>query len=221
MTDLFLTSMGRLQRSIVSMGELAGAQLGKAISAYVARDAFLAAEVLTLDDRLDALELEHEERVIQLIALNQPVARDLRLLIACLRANNDIEYVGDIAVNIAQSVHRLAPLPPMRPFVDIPQSYETARSMWDDSLRCLAELDVDLARDLRQRDDHMDALNKRLIQQLNEIAASSPEYVFQATNIIGISRSLEHVADIAVDIAEEVIFATRGEVLRHPRMIAG
>lgn len=212
----YLTQVDRLQTSVDRMGRLAGRLVGDAIAAVVAKDTTLAREVIERDNELDRLEDEHEELIIQIIALNQPVARDLRLLMALLRTNTTIERVGDIGVNVAQAAVRLADKPEIRPFVDIPRCYELVRGMWDDALRCFISMDEELASQLRDRDDQVDHLNEETIKQLLQISTESPGFIYQATNYIGISKSLEKIADQAVDIADEVIYARRGE-FRHAR----
>jgi phosphate transport system protein len=198
------------------MGETAGKLLGDSVAAVMARDPVLAREVIEADNELDRLEDEHEEQIIQLIALNQPVARDLRLLVAFLRINSSIERVGDLAVNIAHTAVRLADTPAMRPFVDIPRSYELVRSMWEDSIRYFEQVEDRLASELRKRDDAVDRVNQETIVQLIDIGREHSGQVFQATNYIGVSKSLERVADLSVDIADEVVYVRQG-IFRHQR----
>jgi len=212
----FTSQVDHLKKSLVRMGETAGRLMGDSVAALCARDALLAREVIARDEELDRLEDEHEELITQAMALNQPVARDLRTLIALLRVNATIERVGDVSINIAQTAVRLSELPPIRPFVDIPRQYELVRPMWDDAVRSLSDMDEALASAMRDRDDLVDDMNARMIVQLIEIARDSPEFIFQSTNLIGVSKSLERIADLAVDISHEVIFVARGE-LRHAR----
>lgn len=207
----------QLQESLIAMGELAGKAFGESIAALVSKDVLLAREVIQRDSELDRLEDDHEEHTVQLIALNQPVARDLRLLIAFLRINTSIERTGDLAVNIAQSTIRLADLPSIKPFVDIPRSYELVRAMWENTMQAFSNLDDKLAREVIASDDAVDRLNHETIIQLIEISRDAPEYIYQTTNLIGVSKALERIGDLAVDIANEVLFARRGEILRHAR----
>lgn len=214
----FLTQIDKAQRSIVKMGEYAGDLLGKSVAALMAKDPVLAREVIQGDDDLDRMEDEHEEMIIHLIALHQPVARDLRRLVAFLHTNSNVERVGDLAVNIAQAAIRISDVPSMRPFVDIPRNYEVVRAMWDDSLRYFDGLDDAAAAELRVRDDEVDRLNQETILQLINISRDHPDKVFQATNFIGVSKALERVGDLSVDIADEIIYVRRGE-LRHARSL--
>jgi phosphate transport system protein len=212
----FISHLHRLQDSMVRMGELAGSLVSDSVAALVTRDSVLAQEVILRDNELDRLEDEHEEHTIQMIALNQPVARDLRLIVALLRVNATIERVGDIAVNIAQTAQRLADKPVMRPYVDIPHSYDIVRSMWEDAIHCFSTLDESVAATLRERDDRIDRANQETILQLLQISTANPDYIYQATNLIGVSKSLERIGDLSVDIADEVVYARLGQ-LRHGR----
>lgn len=212
----FLSQMERLQASIDSMGKLAGRIVGDAVASVVTKDTALARDVIRREDELDLLDDEHEEQIIQIIALNQPVARDLRMLMALLRTNTSIERVGDLATNIAQTTLRIADKPDLKPFVDIPRQYELVRSMWDDALACFASMDEPLAKELRDRDDQVDTLNEETIKQLIQISTENPSFIYQTTNFIGVSKSLERIADLSVDIADEVVYACKGE-FRHAR----
>ncbi len=212
----FNSQVAKVQRSIAEMGTRAGKLVGDSIAAFVAKDPVLAREVIEQDTPLDILEDSHEEQIIHLIALNQPVARDLRMLVALLRINSNIERAGDLAGNIAQTTLRIADKPSLRPFVDIPRSYELVRALWDDSIRAVESLDAMAANGLRLRDDEIDQLNQTTIVQLIEIGRDRPDMIYQATNALGVSKSLERIADLAVDIADEIHFITSGE-LRHHR----
>lgn len=212
----YFVQLERLQKSMVHMGDLAGTLLAESVAALVSKDPRLAEEVIARDSELDRLEDENEEHTIQIIALNQPVARDLRLVVALLRINTTIERVGDLAVNIAQTAIRLSDRPTMKPYVDIPSSYELVRSMWVDAMACFATMDEELARSLRERDDQVDRMNHQTIMQLLQISTDNPATIYQATNLLGVSKNLERIADLSVDIADEVVYVCRGE-FRHAR----
>lgn len=215
-SGFFLSQVDKLKDSLASMGELAGRQIADAVAAYVARDAILAQEVISRDSELDRLEDEHEELTIQIIALNQPVAGDLRMLVAFLRVNTSIERASDLAVNIAHTTLRLADKPPLRPYVDIPRTYDLVRRMWEDAIRCFATMDERLATELRDRDDQVDDINSETIRDLIAIGTQNPGQLYQVTNIIGVSKNLERAADLSVDIADEVVFVKSGK-FRHAR----
>lgn len=217
-SGFYLTQVKRLQDSLGNMGELAGKQVGEAVAAFLTKDTILAQEIINRDEELDRFEDDHEETIIQIIALNQPVARDLRQLIAYLRTNSSIERVGDLAVNIAKSAIRISDKPTMRPYVDVAQLYELVRALWEDAMRSFLTLDEALASELPERDDKVDDLNQEIITELIKIGTESPQHLYQATNIIGVSKNLERVADMAVDIGDEVVYARIGE-LRHHRVI--
>jgi len=214
----YLTQVRRLQESVDDMGKLAGSLMDDAISAVIHGDTTLASAVIERDNDLDRLDDEHEEEIVQIIAQNQPVARDLRLLVALLRTNTNIERVGDITVNLAQAALRLADKPALHSRVDIPRTYKLVRAMWDDALKSFLTMDDLLAAQLRSRDDKVDEVNQETITKLIQISTADPAFIFQTTNLIGISKSLEKIADQAVDIADEVLYAQRGE-FRHARAL--
>jgi len=216
----YFSQLDKLQTSLVHMGNLAGGLVGDAVAALVSRDPVLAREVIERDNELDLLEDENEEHTIQIIALNQPVARDLRLVVALLRVNTTIERVGDLAVNIAQTALRLSDKPEMRPYVDIPRCYDLVREMWNDSMTCFATMDEQMARALRERDDKIDQANQETILQLIQISSENPSCIYQATNLLGVSKTLERIADLSVDISDEVVYVCRGE-FRHARSFNG
>jgi len=212
----YFAEVQQLHESIVAMGNTAGDLLGQSIAAFTASDTVLAREVIERDNELDDLEDEHEEKTIQIMALNQPVARDLRLLVAFMRTNAAIERTGDLSVNIAKTTLRLADKPRIKPYVDIPMEYEAVRSLWDDVIRAFATTDEEVPSGIRERDDEIDQLNESTIRQLVTIGMDHPDQIYQATNIIGVSKALERVGDLAVDIADEIVFANSG-TLRHHR----
>jgi phosphate transport system protein len=212
----YFNQLERLQGSLVRMGELAGGLVADSVASLVARDPVLAREVIERDNELDRLEDENEEHTIQIIALNQPVAKDLRLVVALLRVNTTIERVGDLAVNIANAAIRISDKPEMKPYVDIPRCYDLVRNMWDDSIQCFSTLDEGMARALREKDDLIDRANQETIAQLLQISTSNPTCIYTATNLLGVSKALERIGDLAVDIADEVVYVCRGE-FRHAR----
>ncbi len=212
----YLNQIKKLQASLNQMGELCAKLMGDAVAAVVANDEILAEDVIRRDDQLDSMEDEHEEWIIRMIALNQPVAQDLRLLIAFLRINEAIERAGDIAVNLAQASKRTCDLPRIQPYVDIPHNYELARSLWDGALQAFAKMDEKLAREIRDRDDSLDEANRETIQQLLQIGERSPQHLHMITNMIGVSKALERIGDLSVDICDEVVYVREGE-LRHSR----
>ncbi|MCC6546527.1 phosphate signaling complex protein PhoU [Candidatus Sumerlaeota bacterium] len=214
----FLAEMESLKLSIDGMGRLAGKLMDDAISAVLNGDAALANSVVDRDNELDRLDDEHERQLIQIIARHQPVACDLRLLMAMMRTNTNIERVGDIAVNIAQAAMRLADKPPLHSRVDIPRTYKLVRDMWDEALKVCMSVDDLRAAELRSRDDKVDEENQEMITTLIQVSMEEPQFAFQATNLIGISKALEKIADQAVDIADEVVYARRGE-FRHARAL--
>ena len=221
MRDQFIASLDQLKSSIFSMGKRAGADLARAIDAFREVDAELAQMVRDADDELDQQEVEHEQRIIQMIARHQPVAHDLRLLVSCLRVNWDVERVGDLAGKIARNTLRLPNDPMIIPVDGILNLADLASAMWSDALHAFLKEDADLAADLVTRDDAVDRVNGDIVRALLAMQSDREEHVRAVANIIGVCRQLERVGDCAADIAMEVIYIKRGEQVRHLRPAAG
>jgi phosphate transport system protein len=197
------------------MGSLAEEATAKAINALVKRDADLAAEVIAADSRIDEREVQVEEECLKLLALHQPVAVDLRFIITCLKVNNDLERVGDLAVNIAERARYLAQHPPLTTPLDLTGMAGQASGMLHDSLNALVRQDVALARSVLSRDDDVDAANRSMFDILQKVMVDDPATVKRAIALLSSSRYLERIADHATNIAEDVIFMGEGEIIRH------
>lgn len=207
----FFKELEQLKTSLVLMGENASGLLSDAVASYVARDTLLAREVIERAEELKQSEDSHEERTVQIMALNSPVARDLRLLVAYLRVNSTIKRAGGLCTNIANTTLRMANKPPIRPYVDIPFAYNLVHTMWEDSIRSFSELNGELAAHVAKCDDEADRVNRDTIRQLLEIGSAYPEKIFEVTNLIGLSKTLERIGDLSVDISEIVIYVREGK----------
>ena len=159
--------------------------------------------------------MEIDDRVMQLLALHQLMATDLRFVLAVARINNDLERIADQAVNIAQSSQRIMRHPRVKPYVDLPRMSELAEGMVRDSLNAVVRLDMDLARSVLLRDDQVDNLRDQIFRELLSYMMGDSAVVFQAFELILVAKNLERVADHATNIAEDVIYMVVGHDVRH------
>ena len=215
MKEHFSELLEQLRRQLIGMGAEVESQIRVAVEALVEGDAAKARGVCERDPVVNDLEVRNEAAVIHLLATQQPVAGDLRLLVAAIRINADLERIGDHAVNIAQAAERLANVKPFKPWVDIPHMAEVVRGMLRDALDSLVRRDAVLAKSVLVRDDVVDAKNLSLIRELLTYMAENPSLIGRSIEIMSISKNLERVADLATNIAEETIFIAEGTSIKH------
>ena len=211
----FEQDLDALRGQLLQMGGAAEAIVRKSIDALRRRDAVLCEEVFADDRLLDRLEIEVEERCVTLLARRQPMAGDLRFITAALKISNDLERVGDHAVNIAGSGLELAAQPPLKPLVDIPRMADLAIGMLRDALDAFVRGDAVRARELCQRDDQVDDLDDQLFRELLTYMIENPANVTRAMELILVARNLERVADLATNVAEEVVFIAEARIIKH------
>ncbi|MGA7991842.1 MAG: phosphate signaling complex protein PhoU [Thermoanaerobaculia bacterium] len=215
MKEHFSGQLETLRRQLISMGAQTESQIASAIEALVEGDAAKARAVIEGDKVIDQMEIKIDEGAIDLLATQQPVAGDLRLLVSALKINSDLERIGDHAVNIAEAAERLSRTRPFKPWVDIPYMAEIARGMLQDALDAFVRRDADLALAVCKRDDILDEKNKSMIRELLTYMAENPALITVCLEIIGISRNLERVGDLATNIGEETIFIAQGDIIKH------
>ena len=211
----FEQDLDALKEQLLLMGGRAESVVQKAIRALERRDASLAREVFADDHIIDRQEIEVEERCIRLLALQQPLARDLRFITAALKISNDLERVGDHAVNIAGSALRLSEEPELKPLVDIPRMEQLATAMLREALDNFVRQDSESARRLVRRDDEVDNLNRQVFRELIPFMVEDPKTISRALELILVARNLERVADLATNIAEEVVFIAEARIIKH------
>jgi phosphate transport system protein len=204
-----------LKELLLLMGGRAEQIVSKSIESLARRDADQARGVFDDDRAIDRLEIDVEELCIKLFALQQPLATDLRFIMSALKISNDLERVGDHAVNIAGGAVRLADQPPLKPLVDIPKMAALATSMLHDALDAFVHRDADTARRLCRRDDEVDGLNRQVFRELLSYMIESPSTITRAMELILVARNLERVADLATNIAEEVVFIAEARIIKH------
>jgi phosphate transport system protein len=205
----------RLQEKILRMGGLVEDSIARAMQALVERDPALAREVMEGDPAVNRLEVEIDEQCIELLALRQPAARDLRLIITGLKISTDLERIGDLAANLSERVLELLEAPPLKPLIDLPRMAEKTRAMLRDALDGYVRRDPDLAQAVCARDDEVDDLNRQVFRELLTYMMENPANISRAMGLLMIGRYLERIADHATNISEMVIYLVKGKDIRH------
>jgi phosphate transport system protein len=204
-----------LTKKVSHMGGLVEEALDRSLRALLDRDAALAREVVESDAVVDALENEVEERCLDVLALQQPVARDLRYVAGILKINSDLERMADLAVNIAKRAEVLAGVPPLPFRPDVSRLAALAKRMVRDGLDALQRLDAQLAFQTWKADDEADRLYRELIGESIQFMREHTERIGDVMQFVGALRNLERLADHATNIAEDVIFVVNGRIVRH------
>jgi phosphate transport system protein len=211
----FERDLNELKERVLWMGSLSERAVHQAIHAVLDSDASLAQKVLQEEQAINELQVEIDDRVVQLLALQQLMAVDLRFVLAVSRINNDLERIGDQGVNMAQSALRILRHPRVKPYVDLPRMSEMAEGMVRDSLNALVRNNVELARAVLVRDDQVDSLRDQIFRELLSYMMGDSAVVFQAFELILVAKNIERVADHATNIAEDVIYIVAGHDIRH------
>ncbi|HCC33868.1 MAG TPA: phosphate transport system regulatory protein PhoU, partial [Clostridiales bacterium] len=198
----FLADLQELENAMLKMGSLVEEAIARAIDSLVRQDNELARSVIQGDDRIDALQLEIEDRCLRLIALQQPLARDLRFIGTALKIVTDLERIADHAADIAQVALRLSGEPYIKPLIDIPRMAELARGMLRDSLTAYVQEDVDLAYSMADRDSQVDSLYNQVFRELLVFMMEDPRTIPQATRLLMVAQYLERVADHVTNLGE-------------------
>ncbi len=198
--------------------EMAGAveqAIYQSVKSLVHRDEKIANDVIHNDHKINDLELEVEDLCLKLLALHQPMAVDLRFIAAAMKINNDLERMGDQAVNIAERAADLLTKPVLKPLTDIPRMAEEAQKMVKDSIDAFVNSDPVLAQEICKRDSIVDSLNDQVFRELLTTMISNTSTIERAVDLILVARHLERIADHATNIAEEVIYIVEGKVIKH------
>lgn len=211
----FHDELAELKSRLLTMSAEVQAALEVAVDALLKRDAEKAARVIAGDGAIDGLELEIEDRVLRLLATQQPMARDLRLLMAATKIANDLERVGDHAVNIAQSAERLVRERLVPPEPELVEMARQARKMLSDALDAFIHGDARIGREICRRDDSVDALHRSVFRIVLTHMAEDPHTISAGMELVLMSRNLERVADLATNIAEDVVFLVEGKTIKH------
>jgi phosphate transport system protein len=205
----------QLKEKILRVGTLVEEAISKSITALINRDSALAQRVMASDEEIDRMEVEVEEECLKILALYQPVAADLRLVVAALKINNDLERMGDLAKNIAKRVAQLADAGP----IDLPAEIRTmatlAQEMVRQSLDAVVNGDTALARQVRDEDDAVDDARQRVRRMVLKGIKVEPDRVECLLRVNSVSKHIERIADMATNIAEDVIYMVEGDIVRH------
>ena len=211
----FQEELDQLKRRLLEMGGLAEEHVRQAIKGLVERDQALTDRILSGDEPLNALHIEIDSRCFTLLALHQPMAADLRTIVAAVKINTDLERVGDLAVNIAEAATRYATHPPVKKLIDIPRMATIAQSMLRDALDAFVRRDTALAQRVLDEDDKLDDLKTQIFRELLTYMVQDPTTIEPALDLILVSRHLERIGDHATNIAEDVIFIVLARDVRH------
>ena len=211
----FHDELSELKAKLLTMSGEAQDALGRALDALLKRDHALAAQVIAGDRTINELEVEIEETVVDLLATQQPMARDLRLLLTAMKIANDLERVGDHAVNIAESAERLLAARLIAPEPELLEMARQVRAMLSGALDAFVRGDAALGRDICRRDDSVDALHHSVFRILLTHMMEDPHIIGAAMELFLVSRNLERVADLATNIAEDVVFVVEGKTIKH------
>jgi len=211
----FEHEMDELKQRLLWMASLAERSVHQAVQAVLDADERLAQAVLEEENAINEMQIEIDERVQRLLALQQPMAIDLRFILAVSRINSDLERIGDQAVNIAQSALRILRHPQVKPYVDLPRMSELVERMVRDSLNALVRGDQEMARSVLVRDDQVDQLRDQMFRELLTYMMENSRVVFAAFELVLVAKNLERIGDHATNIAEDVIYIVAGRDVRH------
>ncbi|PYM19070.1 MAG: phosphate transport system regulatory protein PhoU [Candidatus Rokuibacteriota bacterium] len=211
----FHEELDALKQTLLAMGGLVEDQIRRVMVALLERDSVVAQDVIDRDARVNAYDVEVDEKCVELLALHQPAAGDLRFITTAMKIVTDLERIGDQAVNIAQRSLELNAEPQLKPYIDLPRMAECAQRMVKESLDAFVARDTALARQVCGEDAAVDALKEQIFRELLTFMMADPRTIPRAIRLILISRFLERVADHATNIAEMVIYMVDSKMVRH------
>jgi phosphate transport system protein len=211
----FREELDALQGRLLEMGGLAEERVRAALQGLVSRDPAIINKVLSGDEPINQLHIEVDNRCFRLLALHQPMATDLRAIVAAVKINTDLERVGDLAVNIAEASKRYIGHAPVKPLIDIPQMGDIAQAMLRDALDAYVKRDTDLAHRVLSEDDRLDSLKTQVFRDLLTHMLQNQSTVEPSLDLILVSRHLERIGDHATNVAEDVIFMVSALDVRH------
>lgn len=205
----------KLKSKLLSLCRVVEESFLQAVKSIKEQNANLAKKVIKADIKIDHMEVDVEEECLKILALYQPVAIDLRFIITALKMNNDLERIGDLAVNIAERSQFLADQPKIDVPFDFDRMAEKTQLMLRKSLDALVNMDCKLAHEVCAADDEVDTINRKMYNQVKDGIRSHPEWLESLIHLLSVSRDLERIADHTTNIAEDVIYMVKGEVVRH------
>jgi len=215
---LIKSKLEEIRNRLIKMAEMADTMIENAVKAIIEHDPKPLEIVEKLEPELDKMEVENESLIITTIARYQPEAKYLRMLVMDLFINRDLERIGDHAENIKEQAERIINKPKLKEYIDLPLMTEITLNMVRDAVKAFENLDTELARDIIKRDDKVDALNEQIIRELYTYMVENPENIKVGIRLIIVASNIERVADIATNLAEEVIYMKEGKMLRHQEL---
>ncbi|QHI70433.1 phosphate signaling complex protein PhoU [Tichowtungia aerotolerans] len=215
MSQVFVHEIDKLKKRILSLSAQVEENVVLAVKALVSRDEALARQIIDSDSEIDRQEVEVEEEALKILALYQPVAMDLRFLTTVLKINNDLERIGDLAVNIAKRALQMCEQPEVRIPPELDEVALKARDMVRRSLTAFVNLDAEMANEVREADDEVDVLCKQVSRFVAESGRKNPEHLGIYLTMLLASRNLERVGDHATNVAEDVVYLVDGVIVRH------
>jgi phosphate transport system protein len=211
----FHEELEALKQTLLAMGGLVEDQIRRVMTALLERDGVVAQDVIDRDRQVNAYDVEIDEKCVELLALHQPAAGDLRFITTAMKIVTDLERIGDQAVNIAQRTLELNREPQLKPYIDLPRMAERSQRMVKESLDAFVARDTALARQVCAEDEEVDALKEQIFRELLTFMMEDARTIPRAIRLILISRFLERVADHATNIAEMVIYMVDSKMVRH------
>ena len=209
--EAYHRDLHKLKEEILNMGNIVGRTMGDAVLSLKNRDVELAQKVIDMDKEIDALDHSIEDNCMRLLALQQPMARDLRLIISVLKMSIDLERMGDLALEIAVITKMTASVPPIKPLIDIPRMSEICQDMLKNTMIAFENKDVELAEQVARRDDEIDALFDQVRRELISFMIEDPKKITGAQHLTFVARYLERIGDHITNLSESVVFMVTGE----------
>ncbi len=209
--EAYHKDLHKLREEILNMGGLVGKAIGDAVLSLKNRDVGMAQKVIDMDNEIDAIDHSIEENCMRLLALQQPMARDLRLIISVLKMAIDLERMGDLALEIAVITKITANAPPVKPLIDIPRMSEICQEMLKNTMSAFENKDVELAKQIAKRDDEIDMLFDQIRRELITIMIEDPKKLSGAQHLTFVARYLERIGDHITNLCENVVFMVTGE----------
>jgi phosphate transport system protein len=211
----FQEELEALQNRLLEMAGVVESAIHSSVRSLVNRSEKEATRVLEQEERINHMEIEIDEHATRLMALYQPMAKDMRFLTAAIKINSDLERMGDLAVNVAERSLSLALQPPVKPLIDIPHMADLVESMVQKCLDAFVRRDGDVARAVLESDDAVDDLKDSIYEELMQFMESDPSTIRRAVDLMFVAHNLERIADHATNISEDVLFLVKGIDVRH------
>lgn len=211
----FDEELKQLKEKLLKMSGLTEKAINRSVEALMDRDQDMAQAIIPEDNTINMLEIEIDDLCLRFLALHQPQAGDLRFITAIMRINNELERMGDLAVNIAQRVLDIIKDSPLQPPADIPKMAEAAQGMLKDSIDAFVNNDPKLAQAVCERDDIVDTLNKQIFHNSLHTMCKDPHVIERSVDFILVAKNLERIADLATNVCEDIIYMVDGKVIKH------